>query len=122
MVVEDDPAVRKMAVMTLRQLEYQVLEADSPDDCLECIGTQNIQLDLLVTDVIMPGGNGVELFLKLRDRMRNLKCLFMSGYSADVISDYGQLEMGTHFISKPFNINELSTKVRTILDDIDSIS
>ena len=122
MVVEDDPAVRKMAVMTLKQLEYQVFEADSPNACLEHVDTQNLQIDLLVTDVIMPGGNGVELFQRLRDRMRNLKCLFMSGYSADVISDYGQLEIGTHFINKPFNINELSTKVRRILDDIDSIS
>ena len=91
MVVEDDPAVRKMAVMTLEQLEYRVFEADSPEACLERIHTKNIQLDLLVTDVIMPGGNGVELFLTLKDRMRNLKCLFMSGYSADVISDHGQL-------------------------------
>ena len=96
--------------------------ADSADACLKQVDTQKIELDLLVTDVIMPGGNGVELFLKLKDRMQNLKCLFMSGYSADVISDYGQLEMGAHFISKPFNIKDFSIKVREILDDFHAIS
>ena len=117
MIVEDEPSVRKMAMMTLKQLDYHVFEADSPDTCLEHIKAHKIQLDLLVTDVVMPGGNGVELFLKLKESMQNLKCLFMSGYSVDVISDYGQLKKGAHFISKPFNINELSIKVRAALDD-----
>ncbi|MEJ2158189.1 MAG: ATP-binding protein, partial [Desulfobacteraceae bacterium] len=117
MVVEDDPAVRKMAVMTLQQLEYQVFEADSPEACLERINSQNLRFDLLVTDVIMPGGNGADLYLTLKRREKNLRCLFMSGYSVDIISDYGQLEMGAHFISKPFTINELSIKVREVLDD-----
>ncbi|MEJ2153722.1 MAG: ATP-binding protein [Desulfobacteraceae bacterium] len=117
MVVEDDPVVRKMAVMTLKQLEYQVIEADSPEACLAYINTQNLRLDLLVTDVIMPGGNGAALFLKLKERDKDLRCPFMSGYSVDIISDYDQLEIGTHFISKPFTINALSIKVREVLDD-----
>ncbi len=117
MVVEDDPVVREMAVMTLKQLEYQVIEADSPEACLACINAQNLRLDLLVTDVIMPGGNGAELFLKLKERDKGIRCLFMSGYSVDIISDYDQLQIGAHFISKPFTINELSIKVREVLDD-----
>ncbi len=115
-VVEDDPAVRRMAVTALKHLGYKVFEAESPDNCMEIISTQNITVDLLVTDVVMPGGNGAELLLKLRTFMNGLRCLFMSGYSVDVVSDQGLMEMGADFISKPFTINEFSIKVREVLD------
>ena len=116
MVVEDDPAVRRMAVVTLEHLGYKVFEAEAPENCMELIGTQNISPELLVTDVVMPGGNGAELFLKLRAKITGLRCLFMSGYSVDVVSDQGLMEMGADFISKPFTINEFSIKVREVLD------
>ena len=116
MVVEDDPAVRRMAVVTLKHLGYEIFEAESPETCLEMMDTQNLSIDLLVTDVVMPGGNGADLFLKLRSRIEGLKCLFMSGYSVDIISDHGLIEMGADFIGKPFTVNEFSIKVRDILD------
>lgn len=116
MVVEDDPSVRRLAVTTLEHLGYKVFEAESPDNCMKIIKTRNLMIDLLVSDVVMPGGNGAELLLKLRTMIKGLRCLFMSGYSDDIVSDQGFMDMGAGFIRKPFTINEFSIKVREILD------
>jgi two-component system cell cycle sensor histidine kinase/response regulator CckA len=70
----------------------------------------------LMTDVVMPGMNGRELAEKLLTSYPNLICLFMSGYTADVIAHRGVLYEGVHFIQKPFSMQQLSTKVRETLD------
>ncbi|MBF0390893.1 MAG: response regulator, partial [Desulfamplus sp.] len=71
---------------------------------------------LLITDVIMPEMNGRELARELLNVRPNMKSLFMSGYTANVIAHHGVLEQGIHFIQKPFSIQELSGKIRELLD------
>jgi PAS domain S-box-containing protein len=116
MVVEDEPAVRKMAVLALRRLGYRVLEMASPEACMQTLRDEGTNIDLLLSDVIMPGCNGRELYAQLQVQKPDLKVLFMSGYTDNVISAQGGLGDGPLFIAKPFTLNELSLKVRTVLD------
>jgi YesN/AraC family two-component response regulator len=73
-------------------------------------------VDLLVTDVVMPGMNGRELRDRLRERWPGLKCLFMSGYTANVIAHHGVLEEGVEFMLKPFTAQDFCQRVRQLLD------
>jgi YesN/AraC family two-component response regulator len=79
------------------------------------------EIDLLVTDVIMPEMNGLELANNLRSLYPTLKCVFMSGYTSSVIANHGVLDQGVHFIQKPFSKKDLSKTVRKILDDVESV-
>ena len=116
MVVEDEPAVRKMAVLALNRLGYQVIEMDSPERCLKKVVSDGVDFDLLLSDVIMPGCNGKELYAQIRLQNPRIKVLFMSGYTDDVLSGQGMLDDGVHLISKPFTVDELGRKVREVLD------
>jgi CheY-like chemotaxis protein len=117
LVVEDEAAVRMMAVIALRKMGYHVIDVDSPEACLELMETEAPTIDLLLSDVIMPGCNGKELYLKLKPAMPDLKVIFMSGYADSIISDKGILNDTVHFINKPFRLRELSRKVRDVLDE-----
>ena len=77
---------------------------------------ENPSLDMLLTDVILPGYSGKELYSKLKETLPHLKVLYMSGYTDNVISDKGVLKAGVHFIGKPFSIRELLKKVRLVLN------
>jgi two-component system, cell cycle sensor histidine kinase and response regulator CckA len=105
-----------MAVIALRRLGYQVIDVDSPEACLALMESSRLTIDLLLSDVIMPGCNGKALYLKLKARIPDLKVLFMSGYTDNVISDKGVLKDNMHFIGKPFTLRELSLKVPDVLD------
>jgi YesN/AraC family two-component response regulator len=76
-------------------------------------------IHLLITDVVMPEMNGRELAEQLRAIRPNLKCLYMSGYTADAIAHRGILDEGLNFIQKPFGSDELATKVRQVLDHLE---
>ncbi|WP_419661082.1 two component system sensor histidine kinase, hybrid [Desulfosarcina variabilis str. Montpellier] len=116
LVVEDEPAVRKMAVIILQRLGYQVVDVDSPEACLALVQAGETVFDLLLSDVIMPGCNGKELYLQLKTHMPDLKVIFMSGYTDNIISDKGIFKENVHFIGKPFTLGALSLKVRDVLD------
>jgi FixJ family two-component response regulator len=73
------------------------------------------KLQLLITDVIMPGMNGKELANYLTSKQPSLKCLFLSGYTADIIGPHGILEEGIHFVQKPFTMDTLAIKIREAL-------
>jgi CheY-like chemotaxis protein len=115
MVVEDEPAVRTMAVLALKKQGFTVFEAESPLNCLERVETDGLSFDLLLSDVIMPGCSGKDLFRQLIKKMPYLKVLYMSGYTDNVISEKGLLKEGINFIGKPFSIDELAMKVLDIL-------
>ena len=116
MVVEDNQAVRKLAVRFLENGGYRVREAGDPEECIEILTNSDLKVDLLLTDVVMPGMNGRELFEKLAASHPDLKVLYMSGYTDEAIARHGVLNRGVHFIQKPFSIHDLLKKVRETID------
>jgi len=101
--------------MMLEELGYSVLTACTMDEARQQTETHAGMISLLITDVIMPEINGRELAAQLTALTPNLKVLFMSGYTADVITKRGMLNKGVCFISKPFSMNDLACKVREAL-------
>ena len=116
LLVEDDPTILDMGKRMLEGMGYMVLAADRPHHALQLAGKYGAEIDLLVTDVIMPEMNGWDLATHLARCHPQTAQLFMSGYTADIIARHGVLNQGVHFIQKPFTARELSEKIREILD------
>lgn len=117
LIVEDEQAILNIGRRVLEGLGYTVLTASSPEEALRIAQTRRDRIDLMLTDVVMPQMNGRELAERLAAIKPGLKCIFMSGYTGDVIARHGVLEKGLRFIEKPFSIDTLSQKVREALDD-----
>lgn len=115
LIVEDEETVLKLSKSMLETLGYRVLAAGNKDQALQLAGEHSGNIDLLLTDVVMPDINGKELSERIAAIRPNVKCLFMSGYTADVIARQGVLEEGLLFISKPFSLRELAARVRDAL-------
>ena len=118
LLAEDNEQVRQLAVDILKQQGYEVLAANSGDAALAALGSHEGPLHMLLTDVIMPGMNGRELYDQISARFPQVKVLYMSGYTDNLIADRGILDEGVHFIQKPFSVQALAAKVRTVLDEI----
>ncbi|MCX7012462.1 MAG: PAS domain S-box protein, partial [Candidatus Sumerlaeota bacterium] len=116
LVVEDEPMVRNFVCDVLRTNGYSVIEAENPEDALFVAGQHEQTIDLLVTDVIMPGMNGKELFDKTAAFRPGMKVLYMSGYTGDTIVHHGILDSGIRFIQKPFTVQTLTQKAREALE------
>ncbi|MCU1237338.1 MAG: multi-sensor hybrid histidine kinase [Candidatus Solibacter sp.] len=115
LLVEDQADVRRLASSILKLQGYRLLEAEDAGHALAISNNYPGTIDLLVTDVIMPGMNGRELADQLLNKRSGLKVLYMSGYSGDAIARQGCLESGTEYLPKPFSPDELSSKVRDVL-------
>lgn len=116
LVAEDSEIVRLLACDLLESFGYRVLAAESPERCIGMARNFAGTIELLLTDVIMPGMNGKELYQALRGVRPELKVLFMSGYTSNVIGQHGVLDQDEAFVQKPFTIQSLSEKVRQVLD------
>jgi PAS domain S-box-containing protein len=116
LLVEDEPSILAITSRILGKLGYNVLHANSPVEALRQEKLHNGRIHLLITDVVMPEMSGRELARELLPRQPKLKCLFMSGYTADIIANHGVLDEGVQFIQKPFSIGDLAAKVRESLD------
>jgi CheY-like chemotaxis protein len=116
LLVEDDDLVRSAAMSVLRSAGYRVVEAPGPGPALELFGQHQDAIDLVLTDVVMPGMNGRELMDMLRARRPELPVLYMSGYTHDAIVRAGVLDSGIEFLQKPFSRGSLTCKVREALD------
>lgn len=116
LLVEDEPGILHMAKTMLERLGYNVVGASSPREAVRLTEKFAGEIHLIMTDVIMPGMNGRDLASQLLRRYPNLKSLFMSGYTADVIAHHGVLNEAVHFIEKPFTMKDLAAKVREALD------
>jgi two-component system, cell cycle sensor histidine kinase and response regulator CckA len=114
LVVEDDAAVRRLTSAMLAGLGYEVIEAESAAAAILRAG-EHTRIHLLVADVIMPEMNGRQVYDKLRTIHPDLKVLFVSGYTADVIAHRGILEEGVQLLPKPFSVQALAKKVRELL-------
>ena len=116
LLVEDDPQVLDFTSIILKRQGYTVLEAESGPEALMVLENQSEPVDLMLTDVILPGMNGKDLFSKVVEDHPRMKVLFMSGYTDDVIAHHGVLDEGVAFIQKPFASQALSIKLREVLD------
>jgi len=116
LLVEDESAVRELAQMVLSQRGYKVIEAHTPEEAERLAGNNGAEIHLLLTDIVMPGSSGRELAKRLTGRYPNLRVLYMSGYTYNVIAQDGTLEEGISFLQKPFTPQVLSEKVREVLD------
>jgi two-component system cell cycle sensor histidine kinase/response regulator CckA len=113
--VEDDPAVRAVGVRMLGRAGYQVLEAANGAAALECLQIHAGPVDLLVTDVLMPGLDGPALAAEAARLRPGLPALFVSGYPGEVISRYGDFVPGENFLGKPYSADELAALVHRAL-------
>jgi two-component system, cell cycle sensor histidine kinase and response regulator CckA len=116
LVVEDEEVVRSFVCDVLNDSGYDVLEAESGVEAIKLVEDENTSIDLLITDVIMPKMNGRELSQRLATSRPDLKVLFMSGYTDNVIGDHGVLGEGMNFIQKPFTMQTFTQKVRSVID------
>ncbi len=112
LLVEDEPTILKMGREMIEQLGYTVLTAESPNEALRIPLEYSGTIHLLITDVVMPEMNGRDLSSQLTQTQPDLKTLYMSGYTANVIAHHGVLDEGVQFIQKPFSMGDLAEKVR----------
>ncbi len=119
LLVEDEGAILRMTHKMLERLGYDVLPARTPAEAIHICTTLERDIHLLLTDVVMPLMNGRELFARLTGIRPKMKVLFMSGYTANIMTQRGILESGRHFINKPFSKDGLAAKLRAVLDEVD---
>ncbi len=120
LVVEDDDAVRRMTLEFLKIRGYSLIEARSATDAIQLVERREENIDLVLTDVVMPGMKGRELVNRLEKIRPSLKVLYMSAYTEDDAVNIGILSPGTSFIEKPFSPDQLAAKVREVLGHAES--
>jgi PAS domain S-box-containing protein len=116
LVVEDENTVRLVAVGSLKKAGYHVLEASDGEGALRVSAEYDGPIQLVLTDVLMPGIHGPELVKRLEERRPAIRALYMSGHADDALLHHGILEGGLSFLEKPFTRNDLAKKVREVLD------
>ncbi len=116
LLVEDEPAILRMAAMMLERLGYAVMTAQTPGEAILLANEHTGPIHLLMTDVVMPEMNGRDLAKNILSIYPGIKRLFMSGYTANVIAHHGVLDEGVHFIQKPFSSKDLGAKLRDVLE------
>ncbi|MEN2985492.1 MAG: PAS domain S-box protein [Thermodesulfovibrionaceae bacterium] len=119
LVIDDDEKVRATVLEMLKRLGYKTLEANNQDTALFLAQFYDKPIDLIICDVVMPGISGTKLINKIKNYRPDVKVLYMSGYTDDVVSKHGILEKGINFIQKPFSIEAFSRKIREVLDKKD---
>jgi CheY-like chemotaxis protein len=115
LLVEDEDALRKLGRTCLEDAGYKVIEATGAAEARKIAVSSAVKIDLLVTDVVMPGGSGPELAALLKQLNPELKILFMSGYTGDLLARHGVLNPGVLLLEKPFTIDTLMSSVREAL-------
>jgi len=122
LVAEDQHNVRRLVSLMLSGFGYQVLVAANGAEALAVASSHDGRIDLLITDVVMPGMSGRELAVELARQRPGIHVLYMSGYTGNVTAQHGLLQEGVAFIQKPFTAETLAVKVRETLDDVPSAS
>jgi DNA-binding NtrC family response regulator len=116
LLVEDEPGVRAFARRALERAGYAVLEAENGAEALAIVEGHRGEIDLLLTDVVMPRMSGKVLAQRLLARRPGLRVVYMSGHTEDAIVDHGVMDGGTDFIAKPIALETLLARVRAVLD------
>ncbi len=115
LLVEDELSILALTQRVLQRLGYTVLSTCSPGEAIRLAEAHSGKIDLLLVDVVMPEMNGQQLSKQILSLQPNLKCLFMSGYTADVVARHGVHGEGSNFIQKPFSQDDLSAQIRSLL-------
>jgi CheY-like chemotaxis protein len=115
LLVEDEELVLRLTKQLLGRLGYQVITATRGDDALALV-ERGVRFDVLLTDVLLPGLDGYELYRSAAALRGAVPVVFMSGYTDDVLADKGIAEVGAAFLQKPFSHDELAAKLRAVLD------
>lgn len=116
LLVDDQGDFRDACRTILQSLGYRVITARNGDDALRSLNGDTDKIQLLITDLVMPGMNGRDLWATLSARCPNLRCIYMSGYTADVIGEQGVLDESVCLIDKPFSMSTLAQRIREVLD------
>jgi len=116
LLVEDEPGILNIASLMLEKQGYTVLRSETPGEAIRLAREHVGEIQLLMTDVVMPEMNGRDLAKNVQSLYPQIKRLFMSGYTADVIAHHGVLDEGVHFIQKPFSLPVMAAVVREVLD------
>ncbi|MBU1566728.1 MAG: response regulator [Proteobacteria bacterium] len=119
LIVEDELAILRLTSRIMSDLGYTVLTANSPTEAINLAEKQVGGIHLLLSDVIMPEMNGPDMVVRILARHSNLKYLFMSGYTDNVIANQVSLNVSSHFIQKPFSAKQLAAKVQETMDSLD---
>lgn len=114
LVVEDDPDVRRVAEESLKELNYTVISADSPEAALTTIDERK-DITVLMTDIVMPGMNGRQLAELALQKQPSLKVLYITGYTRNAVVHNGILDPGVHLLGKPFTLETLAHKLQEVL-------
>lgn len=116
LLVEDEPKLLDISKVILEEIGCRVLAAGSTAEALKFAEDDAVAIDLLITDVVMPEMNGRDLASRIMKIRPSLRCLFMSGYTANIIAHKGILDMGINYIQKPFSLQAMATKIREIMN------
>jgi two-component system cell cycle sensor histidine kinase/response regulator CckA len=117
LIVEDDDNLRKFAQRALQMYGYRILDAENGEDALRICAEYEGQIDLMITDVVMPKIGGREAAKRLKSLYPKIKVIYMSGYTNNAIVNYDVLESGLNFLEKPFTTQGLARKAREVLDE-----
>jgi len=119
MLVEDEDAVRMFGARTLRNKGYTVVEAASGDEPLTLLETEANSIDVLITDVVMPGLDGPIMIRKVRESPPDMKVVFISGYTEDSFRQrLHEDSSNIHFLPKPFSLQQLAGVVKDVMADL----
>lgn len=116
LLVEDETAILNLIADFLRRQEYAVFAAGTPSEAIGLAQEHSGHIDLLMTDTVMPEMNGKQLAAQIASLCPQIKCLYMSGYTENVVAHHGVLDEGVNFISKPFQLPDLASKIRRVLE------
>jgi len=116
LLVEDEDAVRDFAVRALTMRGYRVLPASSGEEALDLVHTHEGEIDLLISDVVMPSMDGPALVKAVREIKPNLRIIFISGYAEEAFRNSPDRPEDFHFLPKPFSLKQLTTKVKDVLE------
>ncbi|MEJ2543209.1 MAG: PAS domain S-box protein [Calditrichaceae bacterium] len=115
LLVEDDEMLRRMTTFMLEDIGYKVISADGPINAIKIFKRNKQNINLLMTDVVMPDMSGIELKEEITKEDPSMRILYMSGYASNIVVDYGILEDGLNFIQKPFTMKNLNKQIQEIL-------
>jgi two-component system cell cycle sensor histidine kinase/response regulator CckA len=115
LLVEDEEAVRSFAARALRMRGYHVLEAGGGEEALEMVKDEDVSIDLIITDVVMPNMDGPALVRRVKELKPGLAVIFMSGYAEEAFRKADQSSEDIHFLPKPFGLKQLAAKVKDVL-------